>query len=176
MRAARPAGPPVPSSPRAHGRPPAVPYETAVRNPNPVPSVCLRKAGATKSRSLSLRPLQNQPDYFGQTSPALCLASQLRLAFAGELIELCFAAGFRGSPIGSKKLLEFEAVQRGVERPLLHLQSLPGHLLNSLGNRVTMNRPQRNHAENQEIESALREVNLLFHLHAYAFYLYAIVI
>src|ERR1700679_409005 len=93
-------------------------------------------------------------------------------ARGGELVELGFAASLGRLPCGFEQLLVFEAVKGRIERSLLHLQNLAGHLLNSLGDRIAVNGAKRNHPHDEEVEGSLREINSVCGLHAYTFYLY----
>jgi hypothetical protein len=54
----------------------------------------------------------------------------------------------------------------------LDLQGLARHLLNPLRDGVTVNGAKRNNPHDQEIESTLREIESVFSLHAYCFYIY----
>jgi hypothetical protein len=89
----------------------------------------------------------------------------------GELIEFCIAASVGGLPFGGEQLFVFEAVEGWIERPLLDLQGFPGHLLDPLGNGISMNGAEGNDAEDEQVEGALREVEFAFGLHAYRFYI-----
>src|SRR5207244_3198381 len=52
-----------------------------------------------------------------------------------------------------------EAVQRGVERALLHVKHIAGQLLNALRNGPAVLRFERQRLQNQEIQRALRQVD-----------------
>src|ERR1700679_1839164 len=93
-------------------------------------------------------------------------------ARGGELVELGFAARLGRLPCGFEQLLVFEAVKRGIERSLLDLQGLAGHLLNSLGDGVAVNGAERDHPHDEEVEGSLREIESVCGFHAYTFYLY----
>jgi hypothetical protein len=45
-------------------------------------------------------------------------------------------------------------------------------LLNPLGDGITVNGAKRNHPHDEEIEGTLREIESVFSLHAYGFYIY----
>ena len=51
-----------------------------------------------------------------------------------------------------------EPVQRGIERALLHLQDLARHLLQALGDRVAVNRPEGDDLQDQHVERALEQL------------------
>jgi hypothetical protein len=61
-----------------------------------------------------------------------------------------------------------------IERSLLHLQSLAGHLLNFLCDRIAVNGAERNNPHDEEIEGTLREVELACGAHTYDFYIYTL--
>jgi hypothetical protein len=66
-------------------------------------------------------------------------------------------------------------MQSGVERALLDLQGLFRNLLDPLRNRIAMDWPQRNNAEDQQIQRTLWEIKFGWsHYHAYGFYIYMI--
>jgi hypothetical protein len=62
-------------------------------------------------------------------------------------------------------------MESGIERALLDLQSLAGHLLNPLCDGITVNGAQRNNPHDEEIERTLREIESVFRLHAFGFYI-----
>jgi hypothetical protein len=92
--------------------------------------------------------------------------------FGGELIELGFPARLRRPPGSGEKLFVFEAMECGIERPLLDLQCLARHLLDSLRDGISVNGAKRNNPHDEEIEGALGEIESAFSLHAYNFYIY----
>src|SRR6202030_2454512 len=59
--------------------------------------------------------------------------------------------------------LVFKTIERGVERPLLNFQLLPGNLLDAQQDAITVERDERNGLENQHVEGALDEVELFAH-------------
>jgi hypothetical protein len=89
----------------------------------------------------------------------------------GKLVKLGFPAGLSWLPFGRKELFVLEAMKRGVERSLLDLQSLAGHLLNPLCDGITMNGAKRDDPHDEEIECTLREIESIFGFHTYAFYI-----
>ena len=52
-----------------------------------------------------------------------------------------------------------QAVQRRVERPLLHLQHVVGAALDRLGDGVAVGGPEPQRAENQQVERALQQLD-----------------
>jgi hypothetical protein len=82
----------------------------------------------------------------------------MRSAFGGELIELGFTACLRRLPVGGEQFFVFEAMESGIKRPLLDLQGLARHLLNSLRNGIAVNGTERNNPHDEEVESTLREI------------------
>src|ERR1700677_4054139 len=90
----------------------------------------------------------------------------------GELVELGFPACLGLFPYGLEKLLIFEAVKSRIERSLLYLQSLAGHLLNSLCDRIPVNGAKRNNPHDEQIQGTLREVEFVCAVHTCYFYIY----
>src|SRR6202008_1508112 len=117
-------------------------------------------------------PPENEADDIGETAPALGLGLEMGAPLDSEFVELGLTTRFGLFPCSLEKLLVFEAVKCRVERSLLHLQSLAGHLLNSLCERIAVNGPKRNNPHDEEIEGALREVEFVFGVHTCFFYIY----
>src|SRR3979411_2246203 len=96
----------------------------------------------------------------------------MRSAAGGPGGELGFTACLGQFPVRSQQLFVFEAMKSGIKRSLLDLQGLARHLLNPLGDGITVNGAKRNHPHDEEIEGTLREIESVFSLHAYGFYIY----
>jgi hypothetical protein len=60
-------------------------------------------------------------------------------------------------------------MQRGVKRTLRDLHLIARDLLQSLCNCVTVNGTQRDNLEDQQVQSALREIKPLIHRHTSTF-------
>ncbi len=58
-----------------------------------------------------------------------------------------------------------------IERSLLNLQPLAGHLLNSLCDGTAMNRAECKDPHDEEIERALGKIESVFSFHTFTFYL-----
>ena len=54
-----------------------------------------------------------------------------------------------------------QTMQRGIERPLLHLQHVVGRLLDGLRDRVAVRGAGEEGFENQEVERALQQLDAL---------------
>src|ERR1700761_7382455 len=91
-----------------------------------------------------------------------------------ELIELRVTACLRRLPVGDEQFFVFEAMESGVKRSLLDLQGIARHLLNPLRDGIAVNGAKRNYPHDEEIEGTLREIEFVFRLHAYGFYIYAL--
>ena len=115
------------------------------------------KAEEIEKPSHRLFPLmENQPDRGSQAVPTLFLDHQLLLARSRQRIELCFATGFRFTPLRFQPAFLFKPVQRRVEGSLVDLHSLARHLLKPLREAVAMSRFQRQNLKNQHVKRALR--------------------
>jgi hypothetical protein len=63
-------------------------------------------------------------------------------------------------------------MERRIKRSLLDLQGLARHLLNPLRKGIAVNGTKRNNPHDEEIEGTLREIESVFGLHTYRFYIY----
>jgi hypothetical protein len=118
--------------------------------------------------------LQNHGYDFGQALPALGFGLELSASLCRQPIKLCLAAGFGGTPLGDEKLLVFQAVKSGIQGALLDLQCFLREHLHVLRNGISVNRPERDDTKNEEVQSALREIEFRWVQHAYDFYIYTI--
>jgi hypothetical protein len=66
-----------------------------------------------------------------------------------------------------------QAMQRGVERTLLHLQRTARYLLDALRNGIAVNGAKRDHSQDQQVEGSLGKIELGRGFHAYCFSIYA---
>src|SRR5262249_25267715 len=62
-------------------------------------------------------------------------------------------------PLGLDPAAALEAMQRRVQRALLHLERVVGNLLDAFGNRPAVLRLERDGFQDQEIERALRQIH-----------------
>jgi hypothetical protein len=69
--------------------------------------------------------------------------AQVRAPLRGEAIILCFTASVGLLPVSSEEALIFQAMQRRIERPLLHPQYVARDLLDTLRDRVAVNGTER---------------------------------
>src|SRR6516165_8921736 len=68
----------------------------------------------------------------------------------------------RSAPARLDPPAPLQTVQRRIQRPLPHLQDPAGHLVDALGNGPTVLRSERQRAQNQKIERALRKIEHRF--------------
>src|ERR1019366_10475889 len=108
------------------------------------------------------RSLQNETNNIGEATPVLGFGLEMCAPVGSELVELGFPAGFGLFPCGLEQLFIFETVKSRIERSLLNLQSLAGHLLNSLCNRISVNGAKRNNPHDEQIEGSLREIKFIY--------------
>ena len=103
--------------------------------------------------------LERAPDSFGEDAPAFLFFLELPAAGRGDRVEARLAAGVGGAPFGAQPSVGCHALQGGVERTLLDPQRGIGHLVNPLGDRITVLRAAaRERAEDQEVEGSLQAV------------------
>jgi hypothetical protein len=102
----------------------------------------------------------------------LRFASELFPSFRGKAVEFRLATRFRFLPLRREQSFVFEPVQRGIQRALLHLQRVPGDLLNALCNGIAMNRANTGDFQDQQVERALRKAGRQVEVrHTWYFYI-----
>src|SRR6202012_1523758 len=104
-----------------------------------------------------LRGAKHLSDSCRQRFPRIAFGFELLLALACERVELCAAIVFGGAPFRGDPSLAFKAMQRGVERALLHAENVVRDLLEPFGNGPAMLRLVRAGAKNQQVEGSLRQ-------------------
>ena len=86
------------------------------------------------------RGIEDELNRFGEPVPGLFFGHKLAAALGGELVEARLAAVVRFAPVGRDPAAFFQAMQRGIERALLHLEDIVGDLANALGDAVAVHR------------------------------------
>jgi hypothetical protein len=117
--------------------------------------------------------LENEANHGRQVIPDHRFGLEMRPPLGGEFVKLGFTSGLRRLPSGGKQPYVFETVESGIERVLLDPQSLAGHLLKSLCDGITVNAAKRNKPDDEEIERTPREIESVFSLDPFGFYIYA---
>src|SRR5579863_4785344 len=107
----------------------------------------------------SSRP-QHAGDRGGEALPALRLALELVGAGSRQAVELGAAVVLGDPPFGGDRALLFEPVERRVERALGHGKDVAGDLLDALRDAPAVLRLERQRAQDEEIEGALKHVGL----------------
>src|ERR1035438_6916268 len=87
-----------------------------------------------------LRPLQYVSYSGGHGQPAGLLVVKLAAALSGDFIETRAPFVFGSHPFGANPAGLFHAVQRGIERALLHAQNVVGHGLDMAGDAIPVDR------------------------------------
>jgi hypothetical protein len=78
---------------------------------------------------------------------------------------------FRCAPACLDPAAAFETMQRGIQRTLLNQKYLTRNLVDALGNGPSVHRLEKQSAQDQEIERALRKIDGLFgHVLPFRFY------
>src|SRR4051794_41428661 len=112
--------------------------------------------------SLSMSGFEHQSYGFGESAPVGLLLGELFLALGGEAVELCVAAIFGFAPFGPEPAAVFQAVERGIERALLHLEDIAGDLPDAQGDAVAVDRTEGDDLEDKHVERALEQIGLVF--------------
>jgi len=81
--------------------------------------------------------------------------SELTAAAGGDLIELRAATQLGDAPLGLDEPILLEAMQRGIQRALIHAQCLARDLLDPMGYRPPVHGLALQRSEDEEIEGAL---------------------
>ena len=104
--------------------------------------------------------LKNLEDGAGVFGPDGGLRAELFPALRGELVVLGFAIVLGKPPFGLEQSAFLHAVERGVERALLDLESLVGGLADPRRDGVAVARTPGEGLEDEEVERALEEVEI----------------
>src|SRR5262249_13125816 len=118
---------------------------------------------STSSFRASFGHSQDQADSFSQSLPAGGFGLELFPALSSQAIELSLSAGLGLVPVSSEESAVFQPVQGGIERALWNLHYIARNLLKPLRYRIPMHRSQRDDFQNQQIQSALRQIVLFRH-------------
>src|SRR5579872_4429863 len=102
--------------------------------------------------------LQHQCYGLRSTLPFRELSLQTPAARGSERVVLGATIVFRRRPFRSDESIEFEAMQRGIQRSLAYLQCVLRNLLNALRDSPTMHGLKRQCLEDQKIQSSLQKV------------------
>ena len=96
----------------------------------------------------------------GKTSPGLLLFGNKFAAPFCDRVILRFAVVIGKAPFGGNGAIEFQAVERRVERTFFHFEHLVRKQVDGLRNGVTVQGAALQRVENQEIERALEQCGL----------------
>src|ERR1700686_1163113 len=114
--------------------------------------------------SYFLRPrAENSRDDLRHAVPVFGFCLQPALPGGGQTIVSSFAVVLRRAPFACDPTLMLQTIERRVERALLNLEALLGHLLDAQQDAIAMQRAEGNGFEDQHIESALQKVELFLH-------------
>ena len=119
-------------------------------------------AGAAAA-SLQLLQLDDARDGAGESFPVGHFPIERAPAGTRERVELGAAAGIGDLPRGGQPALVLELVEGWIERAFADLQHVAGHLLQALGDRPAVQRPERDDFEKQQVERALHEIRRSAH-------------
>jgi hypothetical protein len=106
----------------------------------------------------SLRGSEDAGDRSGQPIPVGALLVELLTAEPGERIEAGLASSVGRGPFSCEPAALFEAMERGIERALLDLQDVAGHLLQALRDGVAVDRAEGDDFQDEDVERALEQV------------------
>src|SRR5690348_1456248 len=114
--------------------------------------------------SLLIRGPENARDGPCELVPLAGLEGELPPPLAGQTIKFGAAIVFRGALLDRNPSALDEPVQRGVQRPLFHLQHIVRVEFDRLSDGVSVRRPPEQCTQNQQIQSALQQFDafLLF--------------
>jgi len=115
--------------------------------------------------SLLIRGLQNECDRPRQAVPTRLFRRELPSPLRRKAVELRLAAILRLAPLSGQQAALFQAVQRWIQRSLLHVQHLPGDLPDAQRNSVAVNRAHCYDLQDQHIQRALQKVGLIGRRH-----------
>src|SRR5688572_8897198 len=107
---------------------------------------------------LTLCGAENLLDQRDVLPPALRFLTECPPPRARELVVTGPTVLIRGPPLAVDPPLLFEPLQRRIQRPLPHSQRVVRDLLQPLRDRPTVQRPQRQHFQDQQIERATHHI------------------
>ncbi len=115
----------------------------------------------SEHRGLLFGRLKYVPHGSGKAVPVRFLARQLLAALGRQFVKLSLPAVVGLAPLRCEPPSFFQAMQRRVQRALLHLQHFLGDLPDSLRNPVAVYRSELNNFQDQHIQRALQQVGFL---------------
>src|SRR5439155_11089163 len=92
-------------------------------------------------------------------SPLAGFGGQLLASGFGQRIKACPAVVVRRAPFGANPSTRFKALERRIQRAVIHEQRFFGLLLNGARDALAMLRTKQQRAQDQQVESALQEVD-----------------
>src|SRR6266567_333113 len=124
------------------------------------------RCGSEANRGVSyfLRLLRERgSDGSHQPIPAIGLFTQTPAARGSEFVELGAAIVLRGAPTRLEQSLADETKQAGIERALFDQQGIAGDLPDAEKDAVAVQGPERDRPQDEEIESARKQLSLVGH-------------
>ncbi len=106
---------------------------------------------------------QDSSNDVGHAVPVFGFRKQPALPCSGEPVIFGFAVVFRLAPFTGDPALMFQTIERGVQRALLDFQAIFGNLLDAQQNAVAVQGPKGNGLQDQHVQRALQNVQLLVH-------------
>src|SRR5262249_45060863 len=121
------------------------------------------RAGAPRSSLLPFasrpsRRLPNLDDGQGQPVPAVLLDRELAPPGARQRVKLRPPAGVGLAPLALDPAALLDAIERGVERPLLDDEHVPRRLLDALDDAVTVELAQAERLQDEHVQRPLEKV------------------
>ena len=117
---------------------------------------------ASPGISYFLRPgTQGSTDSVGQAIPVGGFFAETLAASGGEFVELRAAIIFGCAPIRLEQALTHDAKETGIEGALFDQQGITGDLSDAEKNAVSVERAEGNRTEDQQVESAGKQLRLV---------------
>src|SRR5688572_32382955 len=101
----------------------------------------------------------------GEAAPALQLVAKRLAARGGDPVVAGTPVVVSGSPIARDQAVLLEALERGIERALVHLEHTVGDLLDALADPPPVHGSERQRLEDQQVERAPEGIGLGSHGH-----------
>src|ERR1039458_1690046 len=101
--------------------------------------------------------IQDECDRLRELLPLAHLAHELLSTEGGEIVETRLAIVRRGAPRRPDPLPRLEALERRVERAVVHKERLSRSTLNGTGDALPVLRATEQRAQDDEVEGALQE-------------------
>src|ERR1700722_2618067 len=120
----------------------------------------IRQTTRVRSAAVLMVLTQNAADGGDHRPPSIRFGGELLPARSRQLVKLRLAVILTCAPERADPAAMLKPVQRGIERSLLHLEHVLRHMLNHVGNGVSVSRTGDQRPQNQHVERSLHHLGV----------------